>query len=293
MLWPTFSTRFWQGLYFDVEQAVEKQRPLKMGLLNTIRDVADDAPHDPRFAALCGHALQHSGRSREAIPRLEAAVRLHPDNEGFNQMLASALQDAGGNNAKEQAIRKYKAGLKLLPLDPLAYHGLGSAHFDVSVSSARLQPASLDPLSERPPARVSPTARWAPLTSGPCPIRAGSDPVSAGLEASRGKKGVLSEARGAGGESVGPRPADRPRASSDLRLDGDACNLHSRRAGKGRRRANTRRTPGVYLILDGIVDGIVDGMVDGIVDGIVDRVLGGILEPEGIEGEAEMGRFDV
>lgn len=89
-------------LYLQVEEATKKGKPVKVSLLNTIRDLAADAKSDARFQALFGHALQTSNRVHEAVPRLKAAVQLQPQNEGFNQLLASALQTSGGEGATQQ-----------------------------------------------------------------------------------------------------------------------------------------------------------------------------------------------
>jgi tetratricopeptide (TPR) repeat protein len=71
-----------------------------------------------------GSYLLASGRLSEAMPHLEAALRIRPESAPARTDLASALAQTG---RLPEAIAQYQAALHLLPDSAVLHHNLGSA----------------------------------------------------------------------------------------------------------------------------------------------------------------------
>jgi Flp pilus assembly protein TadD len=112
--------------FTEIEDAEKAGRRPKLALLNRLKALTQEAPLDHRAHALLGNGLTVAGRPAEAVASLQTAVRLAPDNKGWNQMLGNALISSGESG--KEAIDAFKAGLKLTPNEPDAYHGLGVAY---------------------------------------------------------------------------------------------------------------------------------------------------------------------
>lgn len=77
-------------------------------MIASLREVAEAEPDD-YFSQFClGKALFEAGLPEDAIPPLEACLRLNPDYPVANRFLGQALQAAG---RPDDAIRVWEAGI--------------------------------------------------------------------------------------------------------------------------------------------------------------------------------------
>ncbi len=81
------------------------------------------APQSERTETNLGNALLHAGRAAEAIPHLEAALRIQPDNAEAHNDLGNAFARMPGR--LPDAIAEYHEALRAQPGMPEAHNNLG------------------------------------------------------------------------------------------------------------------------------------------------------------------------
>jgi predicted Zn-dependent protease len=76
--------------------------------LHALRDFVLSDPDDALSRFMLGKELLDRSKAAEAVPQLEAAIRLNPDHTASYRVLGQALEAA---ERREDAIRVYREGI--------------------------------------------------------------------------------------------------------------------------------------------------------------------------------------
>ena len=105
--------RRYEGVAYIVYGRQQGDRAAFEKGIQILREVLKENPEHGRAQFLLGYALMQLGRTQEAVPPLEQAVRLDPGNPEWLNALAQAYETAGRDPTKTQ--RLYERALSIQP----------------------------------------------------------------------------------------------------------------------------------------------------------------------------------